>query len=101
MAAGRHHSAWAKGWGTQDVHKVGTLQLHPDTQTAIAQSWRCLIHFFPKTLPLPTAPNLTRSSYPATECKLNHFSPNQLVYLQLYSLIVRALRLCDMRSVQI
>jgi hypothetical protein len=35
------------------------------------------------------------------EFDLNRFDTAQIEYLQLYSLVVRALRLCDQRSVQL
>ena len=101
MAAGRHHSAWAAGWKMGDVAKVGKIQLHPEAKKAIATSWRSIARFLPKTLPLPTA-NLSQELYPVTkEFDLNRFDPTQIEYLQLYSLVVRALRLCDQRSVQL
>lgn len=102
MAAGRHHSAWAKGWEMKDIGKVGKIELHKEAQSAIASSWR-LVRFLPKTLPLPEQPpKLSQNIYPLTkEFDLNKFSPTQIEYFQLYSLLVRALRLCDMRSVQL
>ncbi|MFB2933697.1 hypothetical protein ACE1B6_00300 [Aerosakkonemataceae cyanobacterium BLCC-F154] len=47
------------------------------------------------------APNLNQNSYPIRELDLKRFSLNQMEYLQLYWLVVRALRLCDQRSVQL
>ncbi|HBB33099.1 MAG TPA: CRISPR-associated helicase Cas3' [Cyanobacteria bacterium UBA8803] len=101
MAAGRHHSAWAAGWKIADVAKVGKIQLHPGAKNAIASSWRSMVRFLPETLPLPPA-NLSRDVYPViNEFDLNRFDTDQIEYLQLYSLVVRALRLCDQRSVQL
>jgi hypothetical protein len=101
MAAGRHHSAWAAGWKIGDVAKVGKIQLHPEAQKAIASSWRSMARFLPQTLSLQPA-NLSREVYAVTkEFDLNRFDTAQIEYLQLYSLVVRALRLCDQRSVQL
>jgi hypothetical protein len=98
MAAGRHHSAWAAGWKMGDV---GKIQLHSGAKNAIASSWRSMARFLPETLPLQPA-NLSREIYAVTkEFELNRFDTAQLEYLQLYSLVVRALRLCDQRSVQL
>ncbi|MEG4575170.1 CRISPR-associated helicase Cas3' [Microcoleus sp. N3A4] len=102
LAAGRHHSAWAKGWSSKDVAKMRPMQLHPDAQMAIDSSWRNLIRFLPKTLPVSEeAPKLSRISYDAKVFDLDRFEVDQTEYLQLYSLVVRALRLCDARSVQL
>jgi hypothetical protein len=101
MAAGRHHSAWAGGWKMGDVAKLGKIQLHPGANNAIASSWRSISRFLPETLPLQPA-NLSRELYAVTkEFDLNRFDTAQIEYLQLYSLVVRALRLCDQRSVQL
>lgn len=101
LAAGRHHSAWAKGWELKDIRTVGEIQLHPAAPSAIASSWRNLMRFWPHTLPLPaTPPNLTQTRYPVRELDLNRLTTAQIDYLQLYSLVVRALRLSDQRSVQ-
>ena len=101
MAAGRHHSAWAAGWKMGDVAKIGKIQLHPEAKNAIALSWRYIARFLPNTLPLQPA-NLSREVYAVTqEFDLNRFETAQLEYLQLYLLVVRALRLCDQRSVQL
>ncbi|MBE9097455.1 helicase-related protein [Tychonema sp. LEGE 07203] len=101
LAAGRHHSAWAKGWLSQNVAAMSPIQLHPDAQRAIDSSWRNLIRFLPKTLSLPPeSPKLSRNCYQVKKFELDRFDPDSLEYLQLYSLVVRALRLCDMRSVQ-
>lgn len=102
MAAGRHHSAWAAGWGIGDLPKIGSIQLHPEARRAIAQSWRSITHFLPKPLPLPLPEaNLSKDVYPARELDLNKFEADRTEYLQLYLLMVRALRLCDQRSVQL
>ncbi len=101
MATGRHHSAWAGGWTMKDVAKVGKIQLHPEAKDAIASSWRSIARFLPDTLPLQPA-NLSREVYAVTrEFDLNRFDTAQIEYLQLYLLVVRALRLCDQRSVQL
>lgn len=100
MATGRHHSAWAAGWEMGDLPKIGSIQLHPEARQAIAQSWRSIAHFLSKPLPLPEA-NLSKDIYPARELDLNRFEADQTEYLQLYLLVVRALRLCDQRSVQL
>jgi CRISPR-associated endonuclease/helicase Cas3 len=101
MAAGRHHSAWAAGWKMGDVAKVGKILLHSGAKNAIASSWRSIARFLPGTLPLQPA-NLSREVYAVTkEFDLNRFDTAQIEYLQLYSLVVRALRLCDQRSVQL
>jgi hypothetical protein len=101
MAAGRHQSAWAGGWKMGDVAEVGKIQLHPGAKNAIASSWRTIARFLPNTLPLQPA-NLSRELYAVTnEFDLNRFDTAQIEYLQLYSLVVRALRLCDQRAVQL
>lgn len=101
MAAGRHHSAWAGGWTMKDVAKMGKIQLHPGAENAIASSWRSMARFLPETLPLQPA-NLSKELYAVTsEFDLNRFDTAQIEYLQLYLLVVRALRLCDQRSVQL
>ncbi|MGE5655212.1 MAG: CRISPR-associated helicase Cas3' [Actinomycetota bacterium] len=100
MAAGRHHTAWAKGWETDDVSKLKQLHLHPEAQRAIAASWRSMARFFPQTELLPpTPPTLSKTSYAMNPFDLNRFEVDQLDYLQLYWLVVRALRLCDQRAV--
>jgi CRISPR-associated endonuclease/helicase Cas3 len=101
LAAGRHHSAWATGWRNQDVAKMKPIKLHSDAQRAIDSSWRNLMRFLPKNLPFPEeSPKLSRTSYEVKEFTLDRFEPDTIEYLQLYLLVVRALRLCDMRSVQ-
>ncbi|HEY9608291.1 CRISPR-associated helicase Cas3' [Allocoleopsis sp.] len=101
MAAGRHHSAWAAGWKMGDVAKVGKILLHSGAKNAIASSWRSMARFLPETLHLQSA-NLSKELYPVTkEFDLNRFDTSQVEYLQLYLLVVRALRLCDQRSVQL
>ncbi|OKH35679.1 CRISPR-associated helicase Cas3' [[Phormidium ambiguum] IAM M-71] len=102
LAAGRHHSAWAKGWEIKEIRKIGDIQLHPEAQNAIASSWRSLTRWLSETLLLPPeVPNLNQNCYPIRELDLKRFSLNQMEYLQLYWLVVRALRLCDQRSVQL
>ncbi|MGB3264026.1 MAG: helicase-related protein [Microcoleus sp.] len=101
LAAGRHHSAWAKGWLSQNVAAMSPIQLHLDAQRAIDSGWRNLIRFLPKTLCLPQeSPKFSRNSYDVKTFELDRFDGDAIEYLQLYSLVVRALRLCDMRSVQ-
>ncbi|WP_448570993.1 CRISPR-associated helicase Cas3' [Trichothermofontia sp.] len=101
LAIGRHHSAWAGGWSTADVAKIRQLTLHPDASQAIRQSWRNLARFLPQTLNLPLV-TLKEQIYPVTDMELTHFpNPEAEVYQHLYLLIVRALRLCDQRSVQL
>jgi hypothetical protein len=106
MAAGRHHSAWTNGWKLSDVEQIGEIKLHPDANKAIAQSWRILSRSLSKSLPetltIPSKPIvLHQTAYPAEVVKLNIFDPDQIEYQQLYALVVRALRLCDQRSVQL
>lgn len=94
MAAGRHHSAWAKG---DDL--PAKIELHPQAQAVIERSWD-LARFLPQ-LPLPKA-NLRKQVYPAQPLPLGDvFEPDQTEYLHLYLLVVRALRLCDTRAVQL
>lgn len=101
MAAGRHHSAWTNGWKLSDVEKIVKIILDPKASREIAQTWQSLAKFLPKTLSLPTEPpTIKQSIYPAEVLKLNLFEADQLEYQQLYTLVVRALRLCDQRSVQ-
>ena len=100
MATGRHHSAWAKGWQPSDLVNLKQIELHPAARKAIAQTWRNLTRFLPKTLPLQP-PNLSQDIYPTETLDLNLFGTDQLEYQQLYTLVVRALRLCDQRSVQV
>ncbi|MEH1820090.1 MAG: CRISPR-associated helicase Cas3' [Nostoc sp.] len=101
MAAGRHHSAWAGGWDQAATAKIKSIELHPEAKQAIADSWRSIHRFLPQPLSLAKA-NLGKDVYPIKkDFDLNRFSPDQTEYLQLYLLIVRALRLCDQRSVQL
>ena len=100
MAAGRHHSAWASGWDNADVARVKNIELHAEATQAIADSWRSMKRFLPTTLPLAEA-NLSRKLYQLKEFDLNRFGNDEVEYLQLYLLVVRALRLCDQRSVQL
>jgi CRISPR-associated endonuclease/helicase Cas3 len=99
MAAGRHHSAWARGFESTDVAKLKQIELCTKSQQVIADSWRCMMRFIPDFLPLSEA-NLSRNIYKLQEWDLNRFSIDEVEFLQLYSLVVRALRLCDQRSVQ-
>ncbi|MBD2200673.1 MULTISPECIES: CRISPR-associated helicase Cas3' [Calothrix] len=100
MAAGRHHSAWARGFESNDVAKLKQIELSPKSQQVIADSWRCMTKFLPDFLPLSEG-NLSRNVYQLKELDLNEFfTIDEVEFLQLYSLVVRALRLCDQRSVQ-
>ncbi|MBD2629613.1 CRISPR-associated helicase Cas3' [Trichormus variabilis] len=101
MAAGRHHSAWTGGWKGADVAKINNIQLHPKAQKAIAQSWQSMTRFLNHSLPLTPA-NLSKSIYPTKEFDLNQLNTaDEFEYFHLYLLVVRALRLCDQRSVQL
>ncbi len=109
MAAGRHHSAWTGGWQGADIAKIKSIQLHPEAQRAIAkrsvgiaQSWQSMTRFLSQSLPLTPA-NLSRSVYPIKkEFDLNQLNTaDEFEYFHLYLLVVRALRLCDQRSVQL
>lgn len=100
MATGRHHSAWASGWNSQDIAKLRTIELHPEAHKAITQSWRNMKRFLPTTLSL-SEPKLKQNLYSLKELDLNKFANDEIEYFQLYILIVRALRLCDQRSVQL
>lgn len=95
MAAGRHHSAWARG-----DRLPSQIILHPDTPAILDQVWARLGRYLPRSLPLkPT--KLTRLKYERKPFQLNRFTPDELEYLQLYLLIARTLRLCDQRAVQL
>ncbi|WP_254625875.1 CRISPR-associated helicase Cas3 [Nostoc sp. TCL240-02] len=101
MAAGRHHSAWAGGWDRAAVSKIKSIELHPQAKQAIADSWRSIHRFLPQSLALAKA-NLSKDVYPIKkDFDLNRFTSDETEYLQLYLLVVRALRLCDQRSVQL
>ena len=109
MATGRHHSAWAGGWSIADITKIKTIELHPEAQRAIAkrsvgiaQSWQGMTRFLNQSLPLAPA-NLSKSIYPIKkEFDLNQLNTaDEFEYFHLYLLVVRALRLCDQRSVQL
>ncbi|WP_341530131.1 CRISPR-associated helicase Cas3' [Nostoc sp. UHCC 0302] len=101
LAVGRHHSAWTGGWQEADLTRIKTIQLHPQAQQVIAQSWKTMLRYLPSTLTLPPA-NLSKNIYPLKrEFDLNRFTNDQIEYLQLYLLVVRGLRLCDQRSVQL
>ena len=109
MAAGRHHSAWTKGWESdtlaairRDPKRQGKLHLHDRANEVIAQSWqRLLSQELCQILSLPTDPPvLSQRIYPVEEIQLNCFTPDQMKYQQLYWLVVRGLRICDGRSVQ-
>lgn len=100
MAAGRHHSAWAKGW--QSSENVQPIQLHLQANSAIAQSWQRLSRRLSKIMLLPTKLPKFNKKYEVEDFELGKkVQPDDLKYQQLYWLIVRALRLCDGRSVQL
>ncbi len=97
MAAGRHHSAWAK------ADKLpSTIKLHSQAQAVISRSWDSLTRakFFPQHPPLPKANLRKLEYYTKLDFDLDRFEKDQTEYLHLYLLVVRALRLCDQRSVQ-
>ncbi len=102
MATGRHHSAWTGGWNQSDIAKIKNIQLHSQAQQAIAQSWQGMTRFLNHNLPLTPA-NLRKSIYPIKkEFDLNQLNTaDEFEYFHLYLLVVRALRLCDQRSVQL
>lgn len=100
MAAGRHHSAWANGFNTKAVAKLKQIELCPESQKVVADSWRVMMRFLPDTLPLTPA-NLNKNIYKIKELDLNQFNYDEIEFLQLYSLVIRALRLCDQRAVQL
>ncbi|NJR18411.1 MAG: CRISPR-associated helicase Cas3 [Calothrix sp. CSU_2_0] len=100
MAAGRHHSAWAEGFKTTDVAKLRQIELCEGYEKAIADSWRCMVRFLPNG-DLLSMPSLSKNIYSLKELDLNKFDRDEVEFLQLYALVVRALRLCDQRSVQL
>lgn len=100
MSAGRHHSAWIHGFTSKDIAKLKPIELCSDSQQVIADSWKFLTRFLPDTLPLQEA-NLSKNIYNPKELDLNAFGTDEIEFLQLYSLVVRALRLCDQRAVQL
>lgn len=97
MAVGRHHSAWVEGFSEKT-----TIQLHKDTQKTVMQSWKAIARFLPNILDMEEG-NPSRLTYTATvnASKIKTFGEDEIEYHQLYLLIVRALRLCDQRSVQL
>lgn len=106
MASGRHHSAWTKGWKGVDIAEIEKIELHKDAPAEIQKSWRALskrlFNLLPDNIQFPTELDFSQQlSYPVEVCQLNCFESDDWEYQQLYSLIVRALRLCDMRSVQL
>ncbi len=106
MAAGRHHSAWAKGWEAKSIAAKKTIELHPDANITIAKSWtgllKSLSQYLPDDIALSSEPfRFDQTIYETGDMPLNCFEPDDLEYQQLYALVVRALRLCDTRSVQI
>jgi CRISPR-associated endonuclease/helicase Cas3 len=98
MAAGRHHSAWAKGWEDSDEK----IHLHPKANDAIQQSWRQLSKRLKGKLAMPDHLPEFERTYDMEEFKLGKkIREDDLPYQQLYWLVVRALRICDGRSVQL
>ncbi|MBF2075307.1 MAG: CRISPR-associated helicase Cas3' [Synechococcales cyanobacterium C42_A2020_086] len=98
MAAGRHHSAWAKGWEDSSA----TIQLHPEANKAIQQSWQQLSRRLKGKLLLPDQLPQLEHTYEMEEFSLGkEIGEADLPYQQLYWLVVRALRICDGRSVQL
>ncbi|MUH00438.1 CRISPR-associated helicase Cas3 [Scytonema sp. UIC 10036] len=96
IAAGRHHSAWAEGFQSKDVAKLKQIELCAGSEKAIADSWRYMVRFLPNGDRL-SEPSLGKSVYNLKEFDLNKFDRDEIEFLQLYSLVVRALRLCDQR----
>jgi len=101
MAAGRHHSAWAKGWQSDSKSELQQIQLHDRANQVIAQSWKILSRQLPQTFALPCELPRLGKTISTEEFTLNCFTPDQMTYQQLYWLVVRGLRLCDGRSVQL
>jgi len=105
MAAGRHHSAWAKGWYSDNICDRQPLKLCPGADRSVLQSWQQLVkRLSPETrnlLSIPELSPLSQTTYDLEEFKLDCFTPDDIEYQQLYWLVVRALRLCDARSVQL
>jgi CRISPR-associated endonuclease/helicase Cas3 len=101
MAAGRHHSAWAKGFGDDAIGQK--IQLHPQANEAIQQSWTRLVSRLSSQLPLPQeVPRLDENHVIEEAFPLDKaISVDDLLYQQLYWLIARGLRICDGRSVQL
>lgn len=98
MAAGRHHSAWANGWEDSDEK----IHLHPKANEAIQQSWQRLIPRLRGGLALPQQLPQFGQTYEIEEFLLGKkIREDDLPYQQLYWLVVRALRICDGRSVQL
>jgi len=101
MSAGRHHSAWAEGFKSSNLSGLQPIELAEGYEKAIADSWRCMIRFLPDVLPL-SEPNLSRNIYKLSNLDLgDFFGRDEVEFLELYSLVVRALRLCDQRSAQL
>lgn len=98
MAAGRHHSAWAKGWEESDEK----IRLHPKANEVIQQSWQRLSSRLKGGLVLPDDLPFFEQSYEMQQFPLGKkIQEDDLPYQQLYWLVVRALRICDGRSVQL
>lgn len=98
MAAGRHHSAWAKGFEESDEK----IHLHPQANEAIQQSWNRLNPRLKGGLTIPQKLPKFEQTYDMADFPLGKkITEDDLPYQQLYWLIVRALRICDGRSVQL
>lgn len=98
MAAGRHHSAWAKGWEESDEK----INLHPQANEVIQQSWKRLSPRLERELTIPQKLPKFEQIYDMADFPLGKkITEDDLPYQQLYWLIVRALRICDGRSVQL
>lgn len=100
MAAGRHHSAWTEGFQSSDVANLKQIELCKGYEKAIADSWRYLVRFL-KNGNCLSEPSLAKSVYQLKELNLNLCDRDEIEFLHLYSLVIRALRLCDQRSVQL
>lgn len=98
LAAGRHHSAWAAGWTMGEVRRIGEIELHPHSSEAILRSWRRLaggLALVGEEATLSCRVYPLRGEFLLTRLE----EEGRMEYLQLYWLVVRALRLCDGRSV--
>jgi len=98
MAAGRHHTAWTEGWNVATMPEK--IVLEKDSPQTIADSWRLLARRLPQQPPFP-GEGLTQGEYLSEPLELNCFGEDDLEYYLLYLLVVRGLRLCDTRAVQL
>lgn len=107
MASGRHHSAWTNGWKLSHLERKDKIVLHDRSNWILKHSWKPLLKSLKKVLSQNiditafNEPYVFESQYVLGVTPLALFEPDDLEYQQLYSLVVRALRLCDGRSVQI